>query len=121
MAAGVIDFASSSGQVTLNAEGDVNLQLTAGHFDGTLSAWAERAVRVLAPPGFGMPFSAVVNRRDAFVCRTAFAAEVKHIRQGELHIFKRGVDDDAVPAIYLRSEHATVVIDEMPADISPPH
>jgi hypothetical protein len=115
--AGVVDFAGSCGRVTLNAEAEINLKVTARRFEGTLLAWAQRCVRVLVPLGFETPIEAVVSRRADFVCRTEFVSNVKQKRQGELYIFTCGVSNGARsgPMLHLRSEEATVVIDVTPA------
>lgn len=42
----VIDFAGSRGRVSLHAETEINLRITASKFEGTLSAWAQRPVRM---------------------------------------------------------------------------
>lgn len=111
--AGSVDFAGSSGSVNLSAELEINLQITTPHFEGTLTAWAQRSVRLLVPKGFVTPITACVSRRGDFVCRTEFASSVRHKRQGELHIFTYGMDNAAEPLIHLRSEAAAVVIDRM--------
>lgn len=111
--AGAVDFAGSSGSVNLSAESEINLQITTQHFEGTLTAWAQRSVRLLVPKEFTTPFTACVSGRADFVCRTGFASSVKHKRQGELHIFTYGMDNGAEPLIHLRSEAAAVVIDSI--------
>jgi hypothetical protein len=113
--AAVVDFAGSRGRVTLSAEAEINLKMTATQFDGILTAWAQRSVRLLIPSGFTTPITAVVNHPADFVCRTAFASTVTHKRQGELHIFTVGMTD-AAPGpqiLHLRSEAAAVVIDNV--------
>jgi hypothetical protein len=109
--AGVIDFSGSSGRVTLSSESEINLKLSAERFDGTLSAWAQRSVRVLIPQGFVTPFTVVVGRAQDFVCRADLCSRVAHRRQGQLHIFTHSGERTAVadPAIQLRSEESTVL------------
>jgi hypothetical protein len=111
--AGVVDFAGSCGRLTLSAEAEINLKMTANYFEGTLSAWAQRTVRMLVPPGFTTPIQVVVRRAEDFVCRTEFSSDVKQKRQGELYIFTYGVDNGGQrPAVlHLRSDESTVVID----------
>jgi len=111
--AGVVDFAGSCGRVTLNAEAEINLKVTARRFEGTLLAWAQRCVRVLVPLGFATPIEAVVSHRADFVCRTEFASNVKQKTQRELYIFTHGINNGARSGavLHLRSEEATVVID----------
>jgi len=114
----VIDFSAACGHVTLSAEAEINMRLPAPRFEGALVAWAQRCVRLLVPPGFTMPFRAIVSRRQDFVCRTEFASDVRYEKKGDLHYFTyAGADTDAVPPdthMHLRSEQATVVIDTNP-------
>jgi hypothetical protein len=112
--AGCVDFAGSCGRVTLSAEQEINLKITARKFDGTLLAWAQRSVRMLVPPEFSTPFEAIVGSHDDFVCRAEFRSKVKQNRQGELYVFTYGVsaDDRSRAGLHLRSEASTVVIDQ---------
>lgn len=73
----VIDFAGSRGRVSLSAETEINLKVTASKFEGTLSAWAQRPVRMLVPLGFVTPFKAIVKRSQDFVCRADLCSKVK--------------------------------------------
>jgi hypothetical protein len=113
--AAVIDFSGSRGRVTLSAEAEINLKMTATQFDGILQAWAQRSVRLLIPSGFTTPMTAVVSHPTDFVCRTQLASTMRHKRQGELHIFTVGMDDGAAArqVLHLRSEDAAVVIDSV--------
>ena len=52
----VVDFAGSKGTVVLSAEAEINLKLSTTRFEGTLTAWAQRPVRVLVPPSSQTPF-----------------------------------------------------------------
>ncbi len=109
----VVDFAGSRGHVTLSAEAEINLKMTAPQFEGTLSAWAQHPVRILVPPGFVTPFQAMVNRPQDFICRVEFCSKVKQEKKGGLYIFTyAGVSGaTAEPLLQLRSEQSTVVID----------
>jgi len=111
----VVDFAGSSGRVTLSAEAEINMKLSAVRFDGTLLAWAQRSVRTLVPPGFLTPFRVIVNRRQDFVCRTEFCSRVRQEKKGDLYYFTYAGDNSVAPeaVMHLRSEQATVVIDTM--------
>ena len=113
--AGCVDFAGSCGRITLSAEAEINLKMTAPEFDGILLAWAQRPVRMLVPPGFNTPFEAVVGSRDDFVCRAAFGSKVKQHREGPLYVFTYGVssDDRSQARLHLRSEASTMVIDQL--------
>jgi hypothetical protein len=73
----VVDFAGSRGRVSLSAEAEINLKMTASKFEGTLTAWAQRQVRMLVPLGFVTPFQAIVRRPKDFVCRADLCAKVK--------------------------------------------
>jgi hypothetical protein len=108
----VIDFAGSEGNVTLSAEAEINLKLTATRFQGALTAWAQRPVRVLVPRAFQTPFQALVNRPQDFVCRADLCSNVKSEKRGGLYAFTYLGDGSTSPErMHLRSEHATVVID----------
>jgi len=112
----VVDFAGSSGSVTLSAEAEINMKLLSARFDGTLLAWAQQSVRVLVPSGFMTPFQAIVSRRQNFVCRTEFSSRVSYEKKGDLHYFTYAGDNSVTPnaVMHLRSEQATVVIDTVP-------
>lgn len=92
--AGCVDFAGSCGRITLSAELEINLKITAAAFDGILLAWAQRPVRMLVPPEFNTPFEAVVGSRDDFVCRAEFRSKVKQHRLGQLYVFTYGGSSD---------------------------
>ena len=122
----VVDFAGDRGQVRLSADAEINLKMTATRFDGTLEAWAQRPVRLLLPPGFASSIQAVVGRSKDFVCRADICSQFKRETQHGLYIFTYGrealrvsnadaaskdVAALAHPALHLRSEGSTVVID----------
>jgi hypothetical protein len=109
-----VDFAGSSGRVTLSAEAEINLKITATEFDGTVLAWAQRSVRMLVPEGFNTPFKAIVGSRDDFVCRADFRSKVKQHRQGELYVYTYDLRADGTRNhLHLRSEASTVIIDQI--------
>jgi hypothetical protein len=111
---GVVDFAGSCGRITLSAEAEINLKMTASEFDGTVLAWAQRSVRMLVPEAFHTPFKAIVGSRDGFVCRADFRSKVHESRQGELFVYTYDVGIDGTRApLHLRSEASTVVIDQI--------
>jgi hypothetical protein len=113
-AAGIVDFAGSRGRVTLSAEVEINLKITAPEFDGMVLTWAQRSVRMLVPAGFNTPFKAIVGSRDDFVCRADFRSKVKQNRQGELYVYTYDLSADGTRAhLHLRSEASTVVIDQI--------
>ena len=119
-AAFVVDFAGSQGRVDLSAEAEINLRMTSPQFEGTLIAWAQRALRMLVPPGFMTPFQALVNRPQDFVCRASFCGNVKQERKNGLYVFTYAGDGGAAPELeHLRSELATVVIDTIKANPAP--
>lgn len=109
----VVSFAGSEGEVTLSAEHNMNVKFNSVQFDGTMTARAQRSLRILVPRGFRTPFEALVQRRRDFVCRTEFRGKVKHERRGTMHVFTYD-GDGSVPAerVQLRSEHGAVVIDD---------
>ena len=107
----VVDFAGSRGTVNLSAD-EINLKMTAPRFDGELLAWAQQPVRVFVPPGFIMPFQALVNRPQDFVCRADFFSKMTQKKKGGLYVFTYTGDGNTAPeAFHLRSEHSTVVVD----------
>lgn len=114
--AGVVDFCGSSGRVTLSAEMEINLKMSGPVFEGALMAWAQRSVRMLVVPEFITPFQAVVGSRNGFVCRAQCRSKVEQRRQGELYVFTYGAnaDEKFSTGLHLRSEEATVVIDQFP-------
>lgn len=108
----VVDFAGSTGTVILTAEAEINLKLTDSSFHGTLTAWAQRSVRVLVPPAFQTAFQAIVSRPQDFVCRAEFSAKLRPDKQGALYVFTYLGDGSTPPdKICLRSEHGAVVVD----------
>lgn len=110
----VVDFAGSQGKVTLTAEAEINLKMTATKFDGTILAWAQRPVHMLVPPGFLTPFQAMVNRPQDFVCRADLCSKVRQEKTNGLYVFTYAGDGSANPEfVHLRSEQATVVIDNI--------
>jgi len=107
---GVIDYLGDRGRIQLDATGEIgeiNLRLTASRFHGALDATAERAVRVLLPPGWESPFEAVVYRPELFLCRANIRPYV-HLRERHgLAVFTFGSGD---PVLRLVS-HGVIVID----------
>jgi hypothetical protein len=113
----VIDYAGAKGTAILNASMEIDLNLTATHFDGTIRAWGRRPVRVLLAKGFQTGFQAMVAKRDDFVCRADVCGQVKEEKKDGLYVFTYPGDGTSPPdRISLRSEASTVVIDT--ADLS---
>ncbi len=112
-AASVVDFAGSRGNISLSAEAEINLKMTAKRFEGHLLAWAQGPVRVLLPFGFTTPFEVIVNRPQDFVCRADLCPKVKQDKKKDtgLYVFTYVGDGATSPELMqLRSEQATVVI-----------
>jgi hypothetical protein len=108
----VVDFAGSKGTVILSSETEINMKLNTTRFEGTLTAWAQRPVRVLVPQASQTPFQAFVNRPQDFICRTDFCTKVKQEKKEGLYVFTYVGDGSTPPElVHLRSEQATVVID----------
>jgi hypothetical protein len=109
----VVDFAGSTGRITLSAEAQINMKLPTMRFDGTIAAWAQRSIRTLVPAGFVTPFRAIVSRRKDFVCRAEICSQVTREQKGDLYYFAYAGDHSFAPeaVMHLRSEDATVVID----------
>jgi hypothetical protein len=110
--ASMLDFAASEGHVILSADWEINLKFLSDSFQGSLTAWAQRSVRVLIPQTFRSAFRIVVDRSQGCVCRTKFREQSKQDQKGGLIAFTFAGDGKNSPeAIELRSEHAQVVID----------
>jgi hypothetical protein len=115
--ASCVDYSGSSGAVSLDADGEINLRMLASTFDGTLMAWAQRSVRMLAPAGFRTPVDAVVGNAESFIGRADFAASMAQRLQCDRHIFANtppAASASARAPIHLQSESSTVVIDTDP-------
>lgn len=109
----IVDFAGSQGDVTLSAEAEIDLNFTRTRFDGAVTAWSQRPIRVLVPRGFQTAFQATVNRPADFICRTEFREKIAHQRRGSLHVFTYKGDGATSPeSIDLRSEHGAIVMDD---------
>jgi hypothetical protein len=109
----VVDFAGSKGQINLSAEAEINLKMTSPHFDGNLSAWAQQSVRILIPRSFNTSFQATVSRSQDFICRAKLCSKVKQAKQNGLYVFTyTGDGASSDPAVQLRSEQSTIVIDD---------
>jgi hypothetical protein len=72
-----IDFAGEQGTAILNASAEINMKLSSTMFQGSISAHADRVVRVLLPPASATPIEAIVARRKDFVCRADICARIK--------------------------------------------
>jgi hypothetical protein len=113
----VVDFAGSKGQINLSAESEINLKMTSLHFDGNLSAWAQRSVRMLIPRSFNTSFQATVSRSQDFICRAKLCSKVKQAKKNGLYVFTYAGDGGSSdPAVQLRSEQSTIVIDDTDKD-----
>jgi hypothetical protein len=108
----LVDFAGAKGTVLLNATSEIDLKLTQRTFEGSLTASADRAVRVLMPPGFLMPFEVLVSKREDFVCRADVCAGMVAGRKNGWYEFTYKGNGGAAPAaVNLQSQHGTVVVD----------
>lgn len=119
--AGFIDFAGAKGTVDLHSSSEMDLKMTATRFDGTLTAMAQRSLRVLMPPGFETSFQVIVSRREDFACRTDFCPRVKEqkTRTGLFIFTYAGSGDVSQPGMHLRSEDGPVVMDISTEKIRP--
>jgi hypothetical protein len=109
----VADFAGSRGQINLSAESEINLKMTSPRFDGNLSAWAQRSVRMLIPRSFNTSFQATVSRPQDFICRAELCSKVKQAKKNGLYVFTyAGGGSVSDPAVQLRSEQSAIVIDD---------
>jgi hypothetical protein len=108
----LIDFGGTKGTVNLQASSEIELNLTATRFEGTLRATAVRPLRVLLGKGFQTGFQAMVQRREDFVCRADICAQVTSEKKDGRYLFTYAGDGSSVPdRVFLRSEASTVVID----------
>jgi len=109
----IIDYASSRGEATLNADWELNLGFTEQQFHGHLQAYAQQVVHAFFPPGFQTPFEVYVNRPGDFVCRADFCSRIKKSRDNSLYHFTYGELTNTPVPIHLRSETSQVTIDTM--------
>jgi hypothetical protein len=111
----VIDFAGSKGTVSLNATTETNIKITGLQFQGTLSAYASREVRILVPRGFQGPIEAIVAQPKNLICRADFCARMQKTRVNGWYsfTFMKGGSDPA-NKVGLHSEFSNVVIDNAP-------
>lgn len=105
---GMIDFSGNRGHVRLNADWEINLNISAQQFAGTLEAIAQGPVRVLLPPGFASPFETVVKGRSDFACRAAICNHVRRVDRAGKLVFTYGSGE---PVLRLASVSGPVVID----------
>jgi hypothetical protein len=105
---GIVDFSGVRGNIRLKAATEINVNVPDANFRGTLSAVAERPVRVLLHPGFETPFEAVVNREQDFVCRADICGKfTRSVRNGHV-VFSYGSGE---PLLHFRSMSGPVIID----------
>jgi hypothetical protein len=111
----VIDFAGSKGRINLNSSREVNIKITGAQFEGTLSAYAPQAVRILVPRGFQGPIEATVAQPKNLICRADFCAKMQKSKVGGWYSFAY-MKDGSVPTdqVGLHSEFSNVVIDNAP-------
>jgi len=108
----VVDFVGAKGTVQLNASSEIDLKLTQSTFEGSLTASADRAVRVLMPPAFRMPLDVLVSKRENFVCRANLCASMEAGRKNGWYEFTYKGNGGAAPVLVnLQSQHGTVIID----------
>ncbi len=110
---GIVDFAGARGHVMLNSYMEIDIKLTGPRFLGSLSAYAQREVRVLVPKGFQSPIEVMVSQKKDLVCRADFCSGMKQSRDAGSYVFKKygGSSEAALDHVFLRSDHSTVVID----------
>lgn len=109
VSAEVIDFAAASGHVNLRAVAGINLKITARSFDGLLVAIAGGALRLLVPREFSAPLRVTVPRKEALLCRTGFASEMRWTRDGDGHVSTWDADGTSVRGLHLRSTQSVVI------------
>jgi hypothetical protein len=109
----IVDFAGARGRVMLNSYSEIDIKLAGTRFLGSLSAYAQREVRVLAPHGFESPIEIRVSQKKDLVCRADFCSAMKETRDVGAYVFRKsaGSEEAASDHVFLRSDHSTVVID----------
>jgi hypothetical protein len=109
----VVDFAGARGHVMLTSYSEIDLKLTGPRFQGNLSAYAQREVRVLVPHGFESPIEVMVDSKKDLVCRADFCSGMKEKKEGGAYVFRKyaGSREAALDHVWFRSDHSTVVID----------
>jgi hypothetical protein len=107
----IIDYASSKGEATLNADWEINIKLTAQDFSGHLNANAQQKVHAFFPAGFQTPMEVYVNRPSDFDCRTDFCTKMKKSRENSLYRFTYGELTKTRAPIHLRSETSQITLD----------
>lgn len=110
---GIVDFAGSRGRVMLNSYSEIDVKLTGPRFLGSLSAYGQREVRVLVPPGFESPIEVMVDSKKDLVCRADFCSRMKLESHVGAYIYRKLADSSeaALDHVSFRSDHSTVVID----------
>jgi len=114
VAANLIDFAGSQGDVSLSAPWDINIEFTAQQFRGNLNAYADRQVLAILPPDFQTPIRIYVNRPKDFICHADICSKMKQDRENNLYRFTYGDVANAPAPITLRSENAQVTLETTP-------
>jgi hypothetical protein len=109
----IVDFAGARGRVMLNSYSEIDIKLTGPRFLGSLSAYGQREVRILVPPGFESPIEVMVDNKKDLVCRADFCSRMKLENHAGALVYKKLSDssDAALDRVWFRSDHSTVVID----------
>jgi len=109
----IVDFAGAHGRVHLSSYSEIDIKLTGPRFLGSLSAYAQREVRVLVPRGFESPIEVMVENKKDLVCRADFCVHMKLEKHPGALFFKKdaGSSAAALDRVWFRSDHSTVVID----------
>ncbi len=115
--AGIVDFAGSRGRVMLRSFSEIDIKITGPRFIGSLSAFGQREVRVLVPPGFESPIEVMVDSKKDLVCRADFCSRMKLESHAGAYVYRKLADssDAALDHVWFRSDHSTVVIDNWSA------
>ena len=109
----IVDFAGARGRVMLNSFSETDIKLTGPRFLGSLSAYGQREVRVLVPPGFESPIEVMVDSKKDLICRADFCSRMRLENHAGALVYKKLSDssDAALDRVWFRSDHSTVVID----------
>jgi hypothetical protein len=114
----IVDFAGARGPVMLNSFSEIDIKITGPRFLGSLSAYAQREVRVLVPHGFESSIEVMVSSKKDLVCRADFCSRMKEENRAGAYIFRKYADssDAASDHVSFRSDHSTVVLDNWTPD-----
>ena len=109
---GSIVFQGSRGNVHLNADAEIDVEITDSNYVGRLEAIVGGPLRVLLPVGFESPVEANVSSPSCFICRADVCSQVVHRREaGRIAVVANGSGE---PTLRFVSHLGKVIIDTPP-------